>query len=1187
MHASPGCAALRGWRLVLACLLVTAALVAANSDLHFKPHSKPHSKPEPHSELHEPRELIPRAALKLVYDDSQCTGDELYGWLCYKKVFDGTAPFALPPFNHDVAPTVTDFHYDGRWAVPVYGGGGYAGGPAGSRAERITVVVTTTSTDPTVGSINVALWGAENGTGNRVYSEDVTAVGSGHGEVVWQRDGRDIIVTHVIATTQDPNARLALVEVNSAKFELEFSKRDWTRILGYDPLYSGLIVPETSDASSSPLWAGYQANFKDVLLSFYGLVGKTQPGYNNQNQDRVTQWKQGGDWSARWVCQNATANAGAAIADWLIRQKTTGVTTDQQRLDWRAIPGLPAVGAWVESVFQAWWDIQNMEQGSTGFGWFANKDDVYNSTALLPQNTDMIFSNYPLLVHFAGLLSDDFLRTSRVHAGAAYAGLLNGVPNGFVQDPLHPEKWEIGRIGLSSQTMLAFCIAASFQITSEWHLRDRGTWNDATDGISTTVPSAGLFTNDYMKTMCEKGANQMLADLQRYGLVEFQTDYTEDPVWALWTLPTLMTYAPTAASYSAARSMLQIIWQDLSAHWMPAIGDCSAPSHRMTADFITGLRLNWEANSDLQFPSVVQAPMCQLVDSTGCAPTYGVPPAAGISTLVDASPTAFAMVYRSMLAGGLGWNPFSTFDTFVANPLRVVKQHFRDWRGQDRINFLAPGYTIGTSGPDQETMGSSINQVARLMGTPTSQPQLDPQTTTQPTPLTRYEFFGPNPIMIWTSNRDDVYASSRDQGVVPGGFSDARLLNFHVAAQHQSFILHTFMAVDGGYKGGSQPSWLADSSLPIPPLVTSILVPLGVDGLFVNGSPLPTDDGTCLIIPTDAVITARHADASVVTRVLLSEHTPAVQDSTGAVRPCSVAPAGGVYQNALVWRVDSTTKPFNSGRLVLVHRPVGNPGGSDPRSVFRIALLQGAGVTRSDAEREALEQVFSQADATITSAASAGWSSLNTVSSWDRVYCGDYCNQCDWTLDHRWRKCPENIQWTAHVALDGPGGQAQLEVQRHDYFGGSYLGEATRTAIVPLPNGVVMNAILSQPPPDRRNQDLYWAPPITTTPFARLVNGVEMVFPTDGTTIVDGVSSADYFQPHLARDVQKHDALVLDAQKSAVASVDQPTRQRKPRHSRAVPKTASAKKSAAAKAHSLPAAKHSRARKLSALFTEE
>lgn len=392
-----------------------------------------------------------------------------------------------------------------------------------------------------------------------------------------------------------------------------------------------------------------------------------------------------------------------------------------------------------------------------------------------------------------------------------------------------------------------------------------------------------------------------------------------------------------------------------------------------------GIQLQWERFSDLQYVMPLYPPMC-TPNLEGCASTEVRVP--GITGRLTGEISIQSLIWQTAQAAGMGYQPFSRLrNVTVQMPHRVVKQHWGFTRGQERFNFITPYYTMGSAAPDVSTGPSMITNVVRLSGMPTAQPLEDPtqgykavRAHTWPAkqngtaeckkkcgckltlphgmfvcvwqgeqPATpSFTYFAPNMLVLWTQSNDDPLVRLENEkhewstpGTSDNNAKSLRLNNHAISVQHQSFVLHTLLAVDSFWTSQKPPAHfnlnIAPADRPIvPPLTTSLLVPLAVDELWFNGERLPNTTGTCLHFPTwdpvwGAQLTVRHKNISVVTRLLLSEASPTgnIKHATARI-PCTQPLKWGQYPYAVTWRVDNGTAPFGSGRLVIAHRNAGD-----------------------------------------------------------------------------------------------------------------------------------------------------------------------------------------------------------------------------------------------------------------------
>jgi hypothetical protein len=131
------------------------------------------------------------------------------------------------------------------------------------------------------------------------------------------------------------------------------------------------------------------------------------------------------------------------------------------------------------------------------------------------------------------------------------------------------------------------------------------------------------------------------------------------------------------------------------------------------------------------------------------------------------------------------------------------------------------------------------------------------------------------------------------------------------------------------------------------PFQTNLILPLAVDGLFVDARRLPIALNTAVAIPPNAVITVRHKGVTVAIRLLYFEtyagSQPPIQDAV-KVTPltwsdAAYGPGVGKQQYSLTWIVDADSIHAGNGRLVLHHKHRGDPSLLSYRSAW--AMLGG------------------------------------------------------------------------------------------------------------------------------------------------------------------------------------------------------------------------------------------------------
>lgn len=410
------------------------------------------------------------------------------------------------------------------------------------------------------------------------------------------------------------------------------------------------------------------------------------------------------------------------------------------------------------------------------------------------------------------------------------------------------------------------------------------------------------------------------------------------------------------------------------------------------------------------------------------------------------------LMWYSLQAAKVGYAPLQAFkDTILSTRASVATARFQVYPAQTRYNFVTTNYTIGHAGASQSLFGEAISNMVKLTGMPTKQMRDSPEVACNgglgnlgPFPVPEHLYFSPNMITIASNNLDEPY--SRERNILPGGQNPPRLLNNPIHAQYQSFELLTFLATDRplGVEGGGAtwgeagPLWYDDSSLPVPPLTTELLAPVMVDEILLNGTPLSKANSTCVNIPIfpNPILTIRHQSTSVVVRLLLSEHADhGIQHLAGGV-PVNCAdaagkPTWGQYPFSLTWRVDNTSYPVGSGRLVVAHR---NAGDRISNRTFHSAWFMAVGHTENNQQREALEAVVR--DAVLQSSSR---NSTNATINGKRQYEWGNFNWLPWkgypSPDWHNSDYPPFCEWNVSVAFKGPGGAGNLSVSRTDIYG--------------------------------------------------------------------------------------------------------------------------------------------------------
>jgi len=292
-----------------------------------------------------------------------------------------------------------------------------------------------------------------------------------------------------------------------------------------------------------------------------------------------------------------------------------------------------------------------------------------------------------------------------------------------------------------------------------------------------------------------------------------------------------------------------------------------------------------------------------------------------------------------------------------------------------------------------------------------------------------------NMIRTITETLDDPF-----DGINPGGgptHGGTQLWNNQVAVQYQGFMLTSHL----NYRR----PWTEVSS---DSLQTSILVPLAVDGLFINGDRVNTSVGTCVMFPIvpNPVITVTHQGFSISIRVLFTDASSnssiAHADKTQTCAP--IAAGAGNQTNSIVWRVDDSSYSVGSGRLVLAHRSRGDRY----NGAYRTAFLWGSGRTFTDSERQALEKVLQDSVISSTMSNSTTWSRYDPN---DRFLPFDQAPYSQWSLSAVVGKAPRQV--------------VKLAMLRKDFFSVNVPGNlfSPGTQISPYPVAVLSRTVNDVP----------------------------------------------------------------------------------------------------------------------------
>lgn len=370
---------------------------------------------------------------------------------------------------------------------------------------------------------------------------------------------------------------------------------DLRRWLGYDAMVESPSPPTKSNVDwTVPRRIGYMANTRDVLdvlqrqmmysvlndnlrapnvddtgskIASHNLTAFQCSSEHSNDGDRLACYLHNGDrLQAAWVFYNATYKTAIAYKAYMDKERSSGREPAFPRSsNWSFVPGMAEVALWTQQIMQATWDNQitntlpttcywDSKSSQTNFnclGMFktyksTDGDGNYFDQGVAARIEPVINDIFPILVHFAHLWDSAFLRLSRVRVQAAFRARWSK-PDGetFTADIRYRDTWlDKMYVGTSmgSRATSSASLCAAFMLRSEQILKDRKQWDPLTDPVTVTDVENGRFTNEFLLSASKNVSEGFLKLHQAYGLIEFQTDYTQQDTWGMDMLPVIMTY---------------------------------------------------------------------------------------------------------------------------------------------------------------------------------------------------------------------------------------------------------------------------------------------------------------------------------------------------------------------------------------------------------------------------------------------------------------------------------------------------------------------------------------------------------------------------------------------------------------------------------------------------------------------
>jgi hypothetical protein len=720
------------------------------------------------------------------------------------------------------------------------------------------------------------------------------------------------------------------------------------------------------------------AGFAQQMTGSKGVLTKIQGDFDAELKAHDSSWPydpynqivQMQAWDAARVTVRVGASCHEAYVAYEQQELLAGrPAPDPEKLDWKSLPTCLAAGAWLEKAYDAWFQYEVMDHatqpaqgGQVPNAWDPfgvwNLKSGFTPTATWWQGGGTF---YPL-ARYAHLFDHDFLTRARPHIMAALCGL---------------------EVGTSMTGTYDFKAPGAASPTSQWLLRVNS-WAQMTTallrtetllgvGPSTTNCAGGTYSSADALSVSEVLAANTLKATQKGGeQPEYHTAYGN---FIFEQLSQLMTTPPSQKVYDAAAAVYRDVMWDVAANFAPATGTMTGPSGR-NYDLFLGSQNGWEAYT---FPLYLQPffhPYCDaLATCTSSTLDVRTPP-------VSAPPATrvFDTFFGIWQLGGFGVFPYRDDQALFQTGYRTNVQRAGFTAGKDRQHFVSPYYSMGNAGDDAYLAGDNYTLTARLGGRPNPKYPSTPERGGTNTA----ETFAVGEIRTMLTSQDDPFSASSG---VPG--LGNQLTPRQIVAQYQSWMLVTQLAVPG--QSGSDKYGTFAS-----PLSSDLLLPLAVDEIYVDATPLPRTKGAAMAIPPSALVTLRLGNASIVIRTLALERsaTTSLADVSQPTPVTLVPPGSAGYKYGVQWQVDDSSYALGYGKVVFTHKAAADV----VNRPYHVAWLWAGGLTRNDAEFAALQKEVGDVVFTSSFATTGKWD--YTSNMFDGVYHGlDPIGSNTWTIE--------------------------------------------------------------------------------------------------------------------------------------------------------------------------------------------
>lgn len=724
------------------------------------------------------------------------------------------------------------------------------------------------------------------------------------------------------------------------------------------------------------IWTTIQKDFDAEIVAH----DSTWP-YDPYNQIAGMQ-----QWDGARLSVHVAATCNEAFTAFEQAEKLAGhAVPDPSTLDWKTLPNCKAAGAWLEKGYVSWFQFQVMDhfkQPALG-GQVPNAWDPFGIWKLKGNFTPALTwwqggSTFYPMARYAQLFDKDFLTIARPHIMAALCGL------------------EVGTSMTGTWDFKAPSVATP---TSQWLLRVNS-WAQMTTALlrtekllgipaSPTDCAAGTYSSaDALATTETLAINTQLAADTGGEQPEYHSAYGN---FIFEQLAQLMTTPSSQKVYDAAAAVYRDEMWDIAANFAPATGTMAGPSGR-NYDLFLGSQNAWEAYT---FPLYIQPffhPYCDTLGTCGKT-TLDVQ-----TPQVSAEPTTrvFDTLFAMWQLGGFGTFAYRDDVALFETGYRTNVQRAGFTIGKDRQHFVSPYYSMGNAGDDDNLTTDNYTLSARLGGPPNPAYPLTPVRGGKDTSHT----FTVGEVRTMLTAGDNPFDASSG---VPG--EGAQLTPRQVVAQYQSLMLVTQLAVPGPSGGGKYGNFTS-------PLSSNLLLPLAVDEIDVDSTPLPRTNGAATALPADGLVTLRLGNASIVIRTLTMERsaTTSLLDVSKPTPVGVVAPGSAKHQYGVEWQVDDAGYALGYGKVVFTHKAASDL----VNRPYHVAWLWAGGLTRTEKELAALQQTVR--DAVVTS-------SFATTGKWDytsNMFDGSYAGTDPTGAD----------TWTIVAAIAGHA----LRVRRQDVY---------------------------------------------------------------------------------------------------------------------------------------------------------